>query len=68
MFEQTEYVLLDANRLRRRTKRSTGRGVTMAFLDSGFYAHEIHRTKGQDRRLSQHLFDRMSRSERTEEK
>lgn len=39
IFEQTSYVLptplrLDAD------ERFTGRGVTIAFLDSGFYAHE----------------------------
>lgn len=56
VFEQTDHVLptplrMDAN------ERFTGRGVTIAFLDSGFYAHP-DLTHPQDRIVAYHsIFD-----------
>lgn len=56
VFEQTDHVLptplrLDAD------KRFTGRGVTIAFLDSGFYAHD-DLTKPENRIVAYHsIFD-----------
>src|SRR6478672_3568492 len=52
IFEQNDFVLptplrMDAD------ERFTGRGVTMAFLDSGFYAHP-DLTKPNDRILAYH--------------
>src|SRR5687768_18506088 len=39
VFEQTDHVLPTPLRMNA-DERFTGRGVTMAFLDSGFYAHD----------------------------
>lgn len=56
VFEQTSYVLPTALRLDA-DERFTGRGVTIAFLDSGFYAH-TDLTKPLNRILAYHsIFD-----------
>lgn len=56
IFEQTSYVLPTPLRLGA-DERFTGRGVTMAFLDSGFYAHP-DLTQPEDRILAYHnIFD-----------
>ena len=56
VFEQTSYVLPTPLRLGA-DERFTGRGVTMAFLDSGFYAHP-DLTQPEDRILAYHnIFD-----------
>ena len=56
IFEQTSYVLPTPLRLNA-DERFTGRGVTIAFLDSGFYAHP-DLTQPKDRILAYHnIFD-----------
>jgi serine protease AprX len=56
IFEQTSYVLPTPLRLNA-DERFTGRGVTIAFLDSGFYAHP-DLTQPNDRILAYHnIFD-----------
>ena len=56
IFEQTSYVLPTPLRLNA-DERFTGRGVTIAFLDSGFYAHP-DLTQPTDRILAYHnIFD-----------
>lgn len=56
IFEQTSYVLPTPLRLGA-DERFTGRGVTIAFLDSGFYAHP-DLTQPEDRILAYHnIFD-----------
>ncbi len=56
IFEQTSYVLPTPLRLNA-DQRFTGRGVTIAFLDSGFYAHP-DLTQPTDRILAYHnIFD-----------
>lgn len=56
IFDQTSYVLPTPLRLGA-DERFTGRGVTMAFLDSGFYAHP-DLTQPEDRILAYHnIFD-----------
>ena len=56
IFEQTSFVLPTPLRLNA-DERFTGRGVTIAFLDSGFYAHP-DLTKPKDRILAYHnIFD-----------
>src|SRR6478752_1580144 len=52
IFEQNSYVLPTPLRMEADTQFS-GRGVTMAFLDSGFYAHP-DLTKPNDRILAYH--------------
>lgn len=56
IFEQTSFVLPTPLRLNA-DERFTGRGVTIAFLDSGFYAHP-DLTQPKDRILAYHnIFD-----------
>lgn len=56
IFEQTDYVLPTPLRLNA-DKRFTGRGVTIAFLDSGFYAHD-DLTNPENRIVAYHsIFD-----------
>ncbi|HEV7475446.1 MAG TPA: S8 family serine peptidase [Pyrinomonadaceae bacterium] len=56
IFEQTDHVLPTPLRLNA-DERFTGRGVTMAFLDSGFYAHD-DLTKPENRIVAYHsIFD-----------
>lgn len=56
IFEQTSYVLPTPLRLNA-DERFTGRGVTIAFLDSGFYAHP-DLTQPNDRIVAYHnIFD-----------
>lgn len=56
IFDQTSYVLPTPLRLGA-DERFTGRGVTMAFLDSGFFAHP-DLTKPENRILAYHnIFD-----------
>ena len=56
IFEQTSFVLPTPLRLNA-DERFTGRGVTIAFLDSGFFAHP-DLTQPQDRILAYHnIFD-----------
>ncbi|HET6668850.1 MAG TPA: S8 family serine peptidase [Pyrinomonadaceae bacterium] len=56
IFEQTSFVLPTPLRLNA-DERFTGRGVTIAFLDSGFYAHP-DLTRPKDRILAYHnIFD-----------
>jgi serine protease AprX len=56
VFEQTDHVLPTPLRLNA-DERFTGRGVTMAFLDSGFYAHD-DLTKPENRIVAYHsIFD-----------
>ena len=56
VFEQTDYVLPTPLRLNA-DERFTGRGVTIAFLDSGFYAHD-DLTKPENRIAAYHsIFD-----------
>jgi serine protease AprX len=62
VFEQTDHVLPTPLRMNA-DDRFTGRGVTIAFLDSGFYAHE-DLTKPENRIVAYHsIFD--SREDRT---
>jgi serine protease AprX len=56
IFEQTDHVLPTPLRLNA-DERFTGRGVTIAFLDSGFYAHD-DLTKPENRIVAYHsIFD-----------
>lgn len=56
VFEQTDYVLPTPLRMNA-DERFTGRGVTIAFLDSGFYAHD-DLTKPENRIVAYHsIFD-----------
>ncbi|HEV7798329.1 MAG TPA: S8 family serine peptidase [Pyrinomonadaceae bacterium] len=56
VFEQTDHVLPTPLRLNA-DERFTGRGVTIAFLDSGFYAHD-DLTKPENRIVAYHsIFD-----------
>jgi serine protease AprX len=56
IFEQTDHVLPTPLRLGA-DERFTGRGVTIAFLDSGFYAHD-DLTKPENRIVAYHsIFD-----------
>lgn len=56
VFEQTDHVLPTPLRMNA-DERFTGRGVTIAFLDSGFYAHD-DLTKPENRIVSYHnIFD-----------
>ena len=56
IFEQTDHVLPTPLRLNA-DERFTGRGVTMAFVDSGFYAHD-DLTKPRNRIVAYHsIFD-----------
>ena len=56
IFEQTDHVLPTPLRLNA-DERFTGRGVTIAFLDSGFYAHD-DLTKPENRIVAyQNIFD-----------
>src|SRR6266480_351433 len=56
VFEQTDYVLPTPLRMNA-DERFTGRGVTIAFLDSGFYAHD-DLTKPKNRIVAYHsIFD-----------
>jgi serine protease AprX len=56
VFEQTDHVLPTPLRLNA-DERFTGRGVTIAFLDSGFYAHD-DLTKPDNRIVAYHsIFD-----------
>src|SRR5688572_7738656 len=56
VFEQTDHVLPTPLRMNA-DERFTGRGVTMAFLDSGFYAHD-DLTKPANRIVAYHsIFD-----------
>src|SRR6266550_9629254 len=56
VFEQTDYVLPTSLRMNA-DERFTGRGVTIAFLDSGFYAHD-DLTKPENRIVAYHsIFD-----------
>jgi serine protease AprX len=52
VFEQTDYVLPTPLRMNA-DERFTGRGVTIAFLDSGFYGHE-DLTKPENRIVTYH--------------
>jgi serine protease AprX len=52
VFEQTDYVLPTPLRMNA-DERFTGQGVTIAFLDSGFYAHE-DLTKPENRIVAYH--------------
>lgn len=52
VFEQTDHVLPTPLRMNA-DERFTGRGVTIAFLDSGFYAHE-DLTKPENRIVAYH--------------
>lgn len=52
VFEQTDYVLPTPLRLNA-DERFTGRGITIAFLDSGFFAHD-DLTKPENRILAYH--------------
>lgn len=62
IFEQTSYVLPTPLRLGA-DERFTGRGITIAFLDSGFYAHP-DLTQPADRILAYHnIFDENARRE-----
>jgi len=56
VFEQTDHVLPTPLRMNA-DERFTGRGVTIAFLDSGFYAHD-DLTKPENRIVAYHsIFD-----------
>lgn len=56
VFEQTDHVLPTPLRMNA-DERFTGRGVTLAFLDSGFYAHD-DLTKPENRIVAYHsIFD-----------
>lgn len=56
VFEQTDHVLPTPLRMNA-DERFTGRGVTVAFLDSGFYAHD-DLTKPENRIVAYHsIFD-----------
>jgi serine protease AprX len=56
VFEQTDHVLPTPLRMNA-DERFTGRGVTIAFLDSGFYAHD-DLTKPENRIIAYHsIFD-----------
>src|ERR1700674_4458112 len=56
VFEQTDHVLPTALRMNA-DERFTGRNVTIAFLDSGFYAHD-DLTKPENRIVAYHsIFD-----------
>jgi serine protease AprX len=56
VFEQTDHVLPTPLRMNA-DERFTGRGITMAFLDSGFYAHD-DLTKPENRIVAYHsIFD-----------
>lgn len=56
IFEQTDHVLPTPLRMNA-DERFTGRGVTIAFLDSGFYAHD-DLTKPENRIVAYHsIFD-----------
>ncbi len=56
VFEQTDYVLPTPLRMNA-DERFTGRGITIAFLDSGFYAHD-DLTKPENRIVAYHsIFD-----------
>ena len=62
IFEQTSFVLPTPLRLNA-DERFTGRGVTMAFLDSGFYAHP-DLTQPEDRIVAYHnIFDTTAKSD-----
>ena len=59
IFEQNSYVLPTPLRMEA-DPRFTGRGITMAFLDSGFYAHD-DLTKPKNRIVGYHsIFDSVS--------
>ena len=65
IFEQTSYVLPTPLRLNA-DERFTGRGVTIAFLDSGFFAHP-DLTQPRDRILAYHnIFDPEAKREALE--
>ena len=65
IFEQTSYVLPTPLRLNA-DERFTGRGVTIAFLDSGFFAHP-DLTQPKDRILAYHnIFDPAAKREALE--
>ena len=62
IFEQTSFVLPTPLRLNA-DERFTGRGVTMAFLDSGFYAHP-DLTQPKDRIVAYHnIFNPAAKSD-----